>query len=437
MNLIGQATGTVLGKAGISEVVVGRDHRCSSPGLATVLKKGLLATGVDVIDIATCPTPLLNFATDYYGAGAGLMVTASHNPPQYNGLKIRTDHTLRGQELEHLYQVAGEGAFREGCATLSDAAPAEAYLDAICQRVEMGRTLKVVVDAGHGAGGPIAPLLLARLGCQVIPLYCEPDGRFPARVSNPAAPGATSALSALVVAQRADAGMAYDGDADRLMMVDEIGQPIYADRLLTLLAREALVAHVGARVVCELSCTQALRETVERLGGEVIACPVGYAFVHEALREVGAIMGGEAAGHFFFADPDFQFDDAMLATAKMAALLSRSPKPLSALLAELPEYRLSPEHRFHCPQDLQDDVIARVREHFVAQGHEIECMDGAKVCFADGWALCRRSNTQPAISLRCEAKTTTRLDEIERTMLGAMREALSGVGVEMKSAHAH
>jgi phosphomannomutase/phosphoglucomutase len=433
MTLIGQAVGTVLGEASISNTVVGRDYRHSSPRLAAALIQGLLATGPDAIDIGVCPTPLLNFATDHYGAGAGLMVTASHNPPIYNGLKIRTDHTLRGSELKQIYQIAIEGAFRQGQGALTHAEPTATYVDAICERVEMGRGLKVVVDAGNGTAGPIVPRLLARLGCQVIPLYCEPDGHFPNRVPDPTAPGALEALSAKVVAEGADAGLAYDGDGDRLAMVDETGQPVFADRLLTLLAREALLSHPGAKVVYEVSCTQALPETVRTLGGEAIPCPVGYAFVHETMCRTGAIIGGEAAGHLFFADPDFQFDDAVLATAKMIALLSRSNGSLSTLMGKLPVYFPSLKYRFHCPDDKKHDVVAYVLEHW--KGHEIERIDGAKVHFLDGWGLFRVSNTQPAVTLHCEAKTQKRLDEIESMMLDAVSKALASVEVEMSSAH--
>jgi phosphomannomutase/phosphoglucomutase len=299
----------------------------------------------------------------------------------------------------------------------------------------MGRPLRVVVDAGNGAAGPIAPLLLERLGCEVIPLYCEPDGRFPNRVPDPTAPGALDALSTRVVAERAEAGLAYDGDGDRVAMVDETGQVVFADQLLALLAREALANRPGARVVYELSCTQAVPETVESAGGEAIPCPVGYAFVHETMRKCGATLGGEAAGHLFFAEPAFQFDDAMLASAKMISLLSRTDKPFSALLSELPQYTLSPKYRFHCPDALKQAVVADVRERFAAQGYEIERMDGAKVHFRDGWGLLRMSNTQPAVTLRCEASTAARVAEIETAMLDAVRDALAGIGVEIKSAH--
>ena len=437
MALIGKAAGTILAESGVSTSVVGRDYRTSSPALAAALKNGLLATGMDVTDIGPCSTPLLNYATDYYRAGAGMMVTASHNPAPYNGLKIRTDRTLRGEKLRRIYDVAMNGQLCHGRGTLTHATPLESYLESICRRVAMGRPLKVVVDAGNGAAGPFAPRLIDMLGCQAVPMYCQPDGHFPNRVPDPTAPGALNALSARVVAEQADAGVGYDGDGDRLAMVDERGAVVFGDQLLTLLAQELLAGgkHPGARVVYELSCTQALPETVEALGGQAIPCPVGYAFVHETMLVTGAVLGGEAAGHLFFAEPDFRFDDALLATAKMLSLLSKTPLPFSALLAALPRYHLSPERRFQCPDDVKADIVAHICDRFVAQGYEIERMDGAKVHFGDGWGLFRSSNTQPAVTLRCEAKTPARLAEIEQIMLDAARAAMDGAGIAMTSAH--
>jgi phosphomannomutase/phosphoglucomutase len=427
MERIGQAIGTYLSNAGISTALLGRDYRLSSLKLATALREGLASAGMRLTDIGTCPTPLLNFATDHYRAGAGLMVTASHNPPQYNGLKVRTDHTLQGEELQAIYHIAQERSFCRGQGAIDHADPRKAYIEAISQRVRIERPLRLVVDAGNGAAGPVVLRLVEQLGCLAIPLHCEPDGNFPHRAPDPTAPHALDDLSARTVAERADAGLAYDGDGDRLAMVDDKGQLAYADRLLALMAREALALHPGAKVVYEVSCTQALPETVETLGGQAIPCPVGYAFVHKTMRSTGAILGGESAGHLFFGDPDFQFDDACLATAKMIALLSRSQAPLSALLARLPQYVRSAQHRLYCPDDAKDRVVARVGASFSAQGYQIDPLDGAKVYFDAGWGLFRSSNTQPAVTLHCEARDRASLAEIETAMLEAANRALASV----------
>ena len=427
MYLIGMAVGTLLGEEGITTTVLGRDHRLSSPTLAAALREGLLGSGMDVIDIGACYTPLLNFATDLYCAGAGMMVTASHNPPDHNGLKIRTDHTLRGEELERIYHTALAGNFRRGRGRLIRSDPVERHLAAICNRVRVERPLRLVVDAGNGAGGPAVWRMLRRLGCEVIPLYCEPDGRFPNRSPDPTVPGALADLSALVVKESADAGLAYDGDADRLVMVDETGEVVLADRLLALLAEEVLSLHPGGKVVYEVSCTQALPDVVRSLGGEAIPCPVGYAFVHESMCRHGALLGGETAGHIFFADPEFKFDDALLATARLVALLARSEQSLSSLLARLPRYHSSPDRRFPCPEEHKARVVGQVRDEFVARGYEVDLVDGVRVLFGDGWALFRPSNTQPAVTLRCEATSPERLAAIEQEMLTAVHRFLAAV----------
>lgn len=435
MYLIGQGAGTVLAGQGIVRAVVGRDARTSSPALSAALIEGLLSTGLRLIDVGVCPTPLLNWATDYYRAGAGLMVTASHNPADYNGLKIRTDHSLGGEELMNIYRVIQERRFKQGRGSLIAHNPTEDYLKAVASAGYVERPLWVAIDAGNGVAGDIAVELVERLGCAAIPIFCKPDGRFPNRVPDPTAPGALAALSAQVVEAHAHVGVAYDGDGDRLAMVDEQGNVVFGDQLLALLARQELRKRPGGRVVYEVSCTQAVPETVAAAGGVAIPCPVGYAFVHQAMRQHGAILGGEAAGHLFFDHPGFAFDDAMLATAKVLTLLNSSQRPFSALLAELPRYYLSPEYRFKCPDDLKTTVVERVRAHFAALKLPIERMDGARVDFGGGWALFRCSNTQPAVTLRCEAKTGSKLAEIEETMLDVVRRALADAGVDMQSAH--
>jgi phosphomannomutase/phosphoglucomutase len=246
--------------------------------------------------------------------------------------------------------------------------------------------------------------LLESLNCEVIPLHCTPDGAFGNRTPDPTAAGALEDLAERVVAEQADGGFAYDGDGDRVAMVDEAGEPVFADRLMILLAREILAARPGATVIYELTCTQALPETIQALGGKAVSCPVGYAFVHDAMRASNAVLGGESAGHVFFGDPDFGFDDALLATAKLAALLSRAGQPLSGLLAQLPRYVRAPSRRLHCPDAVKHAVVAEAGDRFAGQGHQLERLDGIKVHVEGGWGLFRASNTQPAVTLHCEAR---------------------------------
>jgi phosphomannomutase/phosphoglucomutase len=435
MKRIGQAAGTVLLAAGIDRATLGRDYRHSSEELAAALQEGLISTGVHLADLGPCPTPLLNFSTDHYQCGAGFMVTASHNPPHYNGLKIRTDRTLQGDRLLELYRIAQEGTLKRGRGARSDADPRPAYLQAIRRRVKMGAAQRFVVDAAHGAAGPLVPELLKSLGCEVISLHCTPDGSFGNRTPDPTTAGALDLLAERVVAENADAGFAFDGDGDRVAMVDETGQPVYADRLMILLAREALAVSPGSTIIYELSCTQALPETIQALGGQAVSCPVGYAFVHKAMRASGAILGGESAGHIFFGDPDFQFDDAVLATAKLAALLSRAGSPLSSLLTQLPQYVRAPVRRLHCPDEFKHTAIAQAGQAFSTKGYQIERLDGIKVYIDGGWGLFRASNTQPAVTLHCEALNPSLLSEVEILMLDTVHTTLAGLGIELQDAY--
>lgn len=435
MQRIGQAIGTMFGGADTA-IVVGHDYRIHSDSLARALTLGLLSTGTDAISIGPCPTPLLNYATDYLGATAGLMVTASHNPPRYNGLKIRTDHTLRGDEILEIYDRCLHGPIERGEGTLSFRDPSSTYVDAILNRAQLARPLRVVVDAGNGAAGPIVPRLLVRMGCEVVEMDCLPDGMFPSRTPDPTAPGALDRLAIRVNREQADIGLAYDGDGDRLAAVDETGQVVLGDRILALLALDLLVQSPGETVVHELACTQALPEAIQRAGGTAVPCPVGYAFVHEKMHEIGAALGGESAGHIFFRDDAFLFDDANLATARLLATLSKTDRTCSELLDALPQYTPSDNYRFHCPEEVKRDIIADLVQLFVSQGKRIETLDGCKVYWADraskdayGWGLVRPSNTEPAITLRCEARNPTQLKEIEQTMRSALDSALRAHGL--------
>jgi len=435
MQRIGQAVGTMLDSTDAA-VVVGHDHRIHSQGLTEALARGLLSTGTDVISIGACPTPLLNYATDHYSVTAGLMVTASHNPPRYNGLKIRTDHTLRGSEIQEIYDRCLHGPFDHGEGTLSHQNPSGTYVGAILHRAQLARPLRVVVDAGNGAAGPIVPPLLTQMGCEVVKVDCTPDGLFPNRVPDPTAPGALDGLADRVRSEQADIGLAYDGDGDRLAAVDKTGRVVLGDFVLALLALDLLAQSPGETVVYELACTQALPEAIQHAGGIAVPCPVGYAFVHEKMRETGAALGGESAGHIFFRDEAFLFDDAVLASARLLALLSRSDRTFSGLLDELPQYVPSDKYRIHCPEEAKSDVIAHLLRFFTQQGRRIETLDGCKVYWTDqgaedayGWALVRPSNTEPAVTLRCEARNQTQLQKIEQTMRDALDSALRAYGV--------
>lgn len=418
---IGQAIGIFFRRREGRTLVVGRDVRNSSPRISRSLLAGLLEFGCDVIDVGVVPTPLFNFATDLYAADGGVMVTASHNPSEYNGFKIRADRTLRGDELQEIYRIAAEEHPRVSTSSsanqgrLTQLDPLPTYLERLKTHARFQGSPKIVVDGGNGTNGLVVSNLLRDLGCQVAQLYCEPDGDFANRDPDPSAPDALADLAERVRAEGADLGLAYDGDGDRLALVDGQGQQVLGDQALMLLARDVLRRDT-AKIVYDILCTQAVADDVTAHGGEPIMSPNGYAFVHQAMRDTGAALGGEFSGHLFFNQPDFGFDDSILASIRLLNIISRSQLPLSALVAELPAYHSSPQIRLPCPDGIKAQVVEQVKNHYQAS-YPVEEIDGARIDFGDGWALVRASNTQPALSLRFEATSQQRLEQLKAEVL--------------------
>lgn len=410
---IGRALGTYfIRDVGGNLVVVGQDVRLSSPRIGQALSRGLLQTGINVIEVGIVPTPVQNFATDFFGAAGGVMITASHNPPEDNGLKIRTHETLSGETLLQIYQLAVAQDFVQGQGIVQEKDVLPAYLAALQKHIEPGgKSLKIVVDGGNGANGPIVAEFLRGQGHAIAELFAEPDGSFPNRDPDPTKPGATDALAGLVKTEKADLGLAYDGDGDRLVVVDEQGNRVLGDQIMMILARN-LLKDGPARIVYEILCTQALADDVTAHGGEAVMTPSGYAFVHEAGRQAGAVLGGELSGHLFFYEPEFQFDDAMLGTVKLLNVLMQEQASLSTMVADLPRYHSSPELRVGCPDEVKSRIIDFVRELYESD-YEVDILDGARIHFDEGWALVRQSNTQPVISMRFEARSAQQLDTIQ------------------------
>ena len=427
---IGRATGTFFRQRGDQTLVVGRDVRRSSPRISHALISGLLKTGMHVIDVGMVPTPVHNFATDAYSADGGVIVTASHNPPEHNGLKIRSNSSLRGEELLEIYRIAIEKPVKDShCPSpkqVRQIDPLPLYLENIKTHAQISYPLKVIVDGGNGTSGLIVSRLLSNLGCEVIQLYCEPDGDFPNRAPDPTAPGALTDLSAIIRSERADLGLAYDGDGDRLAVVDEQGQQVFGDQVLMLLAR-ARLEHGPAKIVYEILCTQAVADDVIAHGGEPVVTPSGYAFVHQAMHDTGAALGGEFSGHLFLNEPGFRFDDPILAAIKLLNIISRRQRPLSALVAELPAYCSSPQIRIPCPDSVKARVVEEVKNHFKTS-YSVDELDGARIDFGDGWALVRASNTQPALSLRFEATSEKRLEQLKAQVLDQVEHLTTRLG---------
>jgi phosphomannomutase/phosphoglucomutase len=429
VHAIGCVLGTMVREREGRTVVVGRDCRVSGPRLAEAVVAGITSTGIDVLDLGVVPTPLTSFAAATLPVDGMCMVTGSHNPPEYNGLKLGVGGTtFHGEQVQELRRRVDAGGFArgEGRVRRHDVVPA--YQDAVRARLRLGaRKLRVVVDAGNGTGGVIANPLFRSLGIDVVPLFEEMDGRFPNHHPDPTVEENLEHLRAAVRDRGADLGVAYDGDADRVGAVDEQGNVLWGDQLLLLFARALLAEAPGATVVAEVKCSMALYEDVARRGGRAIMCKAGHSIIKARMAQEGALLGGEMSGHIFFTNRWFGFDDGIYASARLVELLSHAEGPLSGLFADVPRTWSSPEVRVDCPEAVKFEVVRRAQEWFSAR-HETVTVDGVRVVFPDGWGLVRASNTQPLLILRFEARSPERLAEIERLLRGKVEELKREVG---------
>jgi len=405
--------------AGGRRVALGRDCRLHGPRLRKAFADGLVSSGLDVIDVGVVPSPLLYFAVFHHDADGGVQITGSHNPSDYNGFKMmRGKSSLHGEAIQRLRERMEQGDFVSGQGTLSEAPIFGDYVDYVAENITLGpRRLKVVVDGGNGTGGPVALALLERLGVDVVPLFIEMDGTFPNHHPDPTVEANLQDMIAAVRREGADLGVAYDGDADRIGVVDELGQVIWGDRLMILLSRAILADHPGAAIVSEVKCSRTLFEDIAQRGGRPIMSQVGHSIIKERMVAEGALLGGEMSGHIFFKHRWFGFDDAVYTTMRLLEILSQTDAPLSALLADVPTTHVTPELRLACPDDVKFAVVDKAVAHFKAL-HPVIDIDGARVDFGEGWGLIRASNTQPVIVLRAEADTAEALATIRQTLEG-------------------
>ena len=394
-------------------LTVGRDCRATSDAYAEAVIAGIRSTGTNVVDLGMVPTPLVYFSLFNLRVDGGVEITASHNPSAFNGFKI-----CQGQESIHgaaIYSLADEiaaGDFAIGAGTIRTHDILPAYI-AFCQD-EIGtlpRSLKVVVDAGNAAAGPAAPQVLEALGCEVVALHCEPDGRFPNHHPDPTVAENLVDLQAAVEREKADLGVALDGDGDRIGIVAPGGQIIWGDELLVIFAREILARKPGAVIISEVKCSRRLYDEIERLGGTGIMWKAGHSLIKAKMKETGAAIGGEMSGHMFFADRFFGYDDAIYAAARLLEILAATQGTVLDLLEGLPPSFATPEIRVDCDDDLKFQIAEKAKEYLSAE-REIIDVDGVRADFGDGWGLVRASNTQPALVLRFEAQSADRLEEI-------------------------
>jgi phosphomannomutase/phosphoglucomutase len=417
---LGKAFGTYLLELGPGSTVVARDNRVSSPTYAEALIAGITSTGVHVYDAGQVPTPVMYYAVARMGHEAGIMVTASHNPVEYNGCKLRTAaQILYGPHIQKLRLLAEKGAFARGSGRVHTLDVASRYLEEVPRLVTLRRPVRVVLDAGNGTTSDIAPGLLSAAGADVIPLYCESDGTFPHHLADPTVEAYMADLSAMVRETGADLGIGLDGDGDRIGAVDERGSMVWGDRLLALYAQRILPGRPSP-VVFDTKCSQALIEEVERLGGTPVIWKTGYPHIKSKMEEVGALLAGEMSGHMYFADTYFGYDDGMFAALRLLESVADHDEPFSARMARIPEYFSTPELRVPCADEDKFRVVEEIKRHF-STGYSVIDVDGVRVQFGDGWGLVRASNTQPVLVVRFEARTAARLEEIR----GLFRDLLA------------
>ena len=415
---IGQAFGSAARARGENAVVIGRDGRLSGPELADALADGLQCTGTDVIDLGVCATPMLYFGTHVLGAQSGIMVTGSHNPPDYNGFKmVLAGDAIYGDAIQSLYGSIVKGKFTKGEGSRRRQSIRQQYIDRIISDVKMARPMKIAIDCGNGVAGAFAGDLYRAMGCEVIELYCEVDGRFPNHHPDPAHPENLQDLIRCLKETDAELGLAFDGDGDRLGVVTKDGQVIYPDRQLMLFAKDVLTRHPGREILYDVKCTRHLAPWIRLHGGQPLMWKTGHSLIKAKLKETGAPLGGEMSGHVFFKDRWYGFDDGLYAGARLLELLSKERDP-SAVLNALPQAVSTPELHVHLAEGENVQLIEKLREKLRAgasfpTAREIVAIDGLRVEYEDGFGLARSSNTTPTVVMRFEGENEVALQRIQ------------------------
>lgn len=422
IHTLGRAIASEALDAGIQSLLIGYDGRLSSPAFSRSLIDGVLACGCNVIDLGLVPTPLLYFATHTSPADSGIMLTASHNPANYNGLKaVFRRHCLAENQIQALRRRIDQGAFASGAGDYHELNIREAYSLDVCERIQLKRRLRIVIDCGNAVPGIIAPTLFRRLGCDVSTLYCDVDGHFPNHHPDPTVPANLANLSARVVSEGADLGLAFDGDGDRLGVVTASGHPVAADHLLLLLAEAILPHYPGADVVFDVKCSSELDRLVRELGGNPVMHRSGHAPMKQKMVETGAPLGGEFAAHFFIKDRWYGFDDGLYTAARILEIVSALPHSLGQELAHLQTLIGTAEIKVPIAEEAKFAVMAELRRAARFPGARLITLDGLRVEYPDGWGLVRASNTSPALLLRFEAASNERLEEIKQSFKALIR----------------
>jgi phosphomannomutase/phosphoglucomutase len=409
--------------AGAQSIVLGRDHRLSSEGLAQAFSRGVRSHGIDVISIGVVATPLTYFAANVLPVDGLCMITGSHNPPEYNGFKVGIGKsTLAGPEVQELKQRVAQGKAGKRNGRELDHDIITPYIHFIVQSLGMTpRPLHVVCDAGNGTGGLVGPRLLRALGHRVTELFCDLDGNFPNHHPDPTVEENLRDLQRKVAECKADLGIAWDGDADRVGAIDENGKILWGDQLMILFSRDVLAEHPGAAIVSEVKCSQTLYDDIEKHGGRAIMWKAGHSLIKSKMKEEHALLAGEMSGHIFFRHRYYGFDDGIYSAARLLELVARDGRPLSKMLDGIPPVFASPEIRFDFPEEKKFRAVELAKERLRKSGRTIE-VDGVRVIVEGGWGLVRASNTQPLLVLRWEATSEKRLREIQRLIEGTVEQ---------------
>jgi len=420
--ILGRGFGTYFNQVGEKTIVIGRDCRLSSPTIRDEVTEGLINSGCNVVDIGICPTPILYFALRHLKVDGGIMITASHNPPDYNGFKICSGFdTIYGEEIQKVRQIIEKADFVSGKGTYSSHEITEAYIERITGDVTVTPGIKVGFDAGNGTAGPVGVTILQSLGCELHDLYCDMDGSFPNHEPDPTVLDNMRDLIKEVREHSLNVGIGVDGDGDRIGVVDSSGNIVFGDMLLLLFARDILSNHPGATIISEVKCSDRMYKDIEAHGGNAIMWKTGHSLIKSKMKESKALLAGEMSGHMFFADRYYGYDDAIYASCRLLEILSTTGESLQELLADVPQAYTTPEIRVECPDHKKFELVDKLKDEFSTR-YTIIDVDGVRVVFDDGWGLVRASNTQPALVLRFEAQSKERLEEIRAMVESAIEK---------------
>ncbi len=423
---IGRAYGTLVRRKKGKKVVCGRDGRLSSLSLQQSLIEGILETGVNVVEIGMCPTPVMYFSLFILeDIDGGIQVTGSHNPPEFNGLKICLGkETLFGEQIQEIRKIIENKDYEKGKGSLEHEEVLSKYIEYVTKNISLKRSLRVALDPGNGVCALTAPEIFKKLGCEVECLFCEIDGTFPYHFPDPVVPENLRFLKEVVLSKGYEVGFGYDGDGDRLGVIDEKGNIIWGDQLLIIFAQKLLKEHPRAKIIGEVKCSRILYESIAKLGGIPIMWKTGHSLIKSKMREEKALLAGEMSGHLFFGDRWFGFDDGVYASLRLAEILSESEKPLSSYLEDLPKMYSTPEIRKECPDEIKFKVVEKLVKIFKEEGLQVVDVDGARIEFKEGWALVRASNTQPVLVFRFEAENENFLKELQDKVYTTLEKVL-------------